>query len=413
MNNMVLRPLQLEELREFFDDKAIEILKFQLEKSIMAQPERKENISTEEEQEENLQIANTYLEKWCVQALENVDPVGAGSYPVDLLKKREWGADIKGVSYKITKAKKVSNVESGEASLGQKFIEAGDNLDELFKNKEFKQIIEAWQNILKEKYDKVIQDKEIDKIYYFIFLKGVVGYYLCGIEVIIDNLKNLCEDSENKRNSDKSIFLKNFIDDKYGSTKIYKSKKRLELRLRPKTWIDDGLCIELPIPNYLPAVNLREKDLDLYRKEIFNFNKTISQKEITNNKNINFQTGLQRLVYHSHNFTRELGDIYSIYFNDIKIREYLVFKEFPYSYPVFKEISRHKLVKINQLNNEIIIKKNGEKIDSKKIHPFLNEYYEICIHKITNEFLICFHKFDSVHPSLKISFYIKDYYEKF
>ena len=38
MNDMILRPLQLEELKEFFDEKAIEILKFQLEKSIIAQP---------------------------------------------------------------------------------------------------------------------------------------------------------------------------------------------------------------------------------------------------------------------------------------------------------------------------------------------------------------------------------------
>ena len=30
----------------------------------------------------------------------------------------------------------------------------------------------------------------------------------------------------------KSINIKNFIDDKYGNVKLYKSKKRLELRIK-------------------------------------------------------------------------------------------------------------------------------------------------------------------------------------
>ncbi|WP_291256139.1 hypothetical protein [Fusobacterium sp.] len=370
MNNMVLRPLQLKELGGFFDDKAIKILRFQLEKSIIAQPERKD--FTEEEQEENLQIANTYLENWCVQALENVVPVGAGSYPIDIIRDNTWGADIKGVSYKITKAKEVSNIESGEASLGQKFIEAGDNLDELFKKKEFKQIIEAWQKILKEKYDKVIQDKEIKKIYYFIFLKGVVGYYLCGTEVIINNLKNLCEDSENKRNSDKSVFLKNFIDKKYGSTKIYKSKKRLELRLRPKAWIDEGFCIKLPIPNYLPAINLRETDLDLYRKEIFNFNKNILQEEIINNGrgNLEVETG------------------YSIYFNDIKIYQNESLDPKTSFCPIRK-------IQIEDDKNSISIFKNDESILSLKLNNNfkLKQNYIIEINEDMNEFHIHFTPF--------------------
>ncbi|MGL5796611.1 MAG: hypothetical protein ACRCYT_00250, partial [Cetobacterium sp.] len=88
-----------------------------------------------------------------------------------------------------------------------------------------------------------------------------------GIEVNIDNLPNVNVNLENTTND--SLFLNNYIEKKYGSAKIYKAKKRLELRLRPKKWVEDGLCIELSIPQSLKAVNLREVDLKSYKKSLF------------------------------------------------------------------------------------------------------------------------------------------------
>jgi len=43
-----------------------------------------------------------------------------------------------------------------------------------------------------------------------------------------------------------SIFLNAVIDAKYGNAKIYKAKKRLELRLKPKNLLDDNLLIAIP-----------------------------------------------------------------------------------------------------------------------------------------------------------------------
>ena len=43
-----------------------------------------------------------------------------------------------------------------------------------------------------------------------------------------------------------SIFLKGIIDEKYGNAKIYKAKKRLELRLKPKKLFDDNFLIAIP-----------------------------------------------------------------------------------------------------------------------------------------------------------------------
>lgn len=254
----VIIPLTLKELKIFFDDKAIEILEFQLEKSIIAQPEMKdyqENVSP--------QITKEYLEQWCVQAIENVKPIGAGSYPIDIIRENAWGADIKALACKFDIKGNLSNSESGEASLAQKFTDTGENLDELFKNKEFNKIAQGWLEIVKRKNIKVVTEKNIEKIYYFFFLRGNKEFYLCGAKINLNELEKVTVNEEQSTNQ--SVYLKNYIDDRYGTTKIYKAKKRLELRLRPKNWVDDKLCITLPIPNQLSSVDLRKIDLKEYR----------------------------------------------------------------------------------------------------------------------------------------------------
>ena len=260
----VIKPLSLNELKVIFDEKAIEILEFQLEKSIIAQPEIKKN-----QQYMSLQITKEYLEQWCVQALDNVTSVGAGSYPIDILGEN-WGADIKALACKLDKNGNLSISESGEASLAQKFTDTGENLDDLFKRKEFAKIAEGWLEIVKRKNEKVIEDTNIHKIYFFFFLRSNNEFYLCGAELDIDNIKNVTVNK--KKSTLQSVYLKNFIDDRYGSTKIYKAKKRLELRLRPKNWVVDGLCIRLPVPNQLPPVNLRKINLKEYKKNLFGNN---------------------------------------------------------------------------------------------------------------------------------------------
>ncbi|MGL5901512.1 MAG: hypothetical protein ACRCZO_02410, partial [Cetobacterium sp.] len=72
----VLKPMIKEDLEKIFDKIAIGILEFQLEKSIIAQPEVKRY-----QDNQRLQITKEYLEQWCVQAID-AEPVGAGSYPV-------------------------------------------------------------------------------------------------------------------------------------------------------------------------------------------------------------------------------------------------------------------------------------------------------------------------------------------
>lgn len=256
---MVLKPMPLEELKSFFDEKAVEILQFQLNKNILSQPE-----AIVGQEQIGMQIPKEYLEQWCVQAIGAV-PIGAGSYPVDILKDN-WGADIKSLACSLNKTNQLDNGDTGETSLAQKFKNAGKNLDSLFLEKKYDEIKNQWVEIVRMKNQDVISNKNLENIYYFIFLRGFKEYYLCGLKVDISRLDNIEVDLS--RTTDSSVFLNNYIDKRYGYTKIYKAKKRLELRLKAKKWVEDDLCIILPISNLLEPVNLREKKLDEYFKGV-------------------------------------------------------------------------------------------------------------------------------------------------
>ena len=72
------------------------------------------------------------------------------------------------------------------------------------------------------------------------------------------------------------MFLNGVIDAKYGNSKIYKAKKRLELRLKPKNLLDDGFLIAIPteIPSKEDIYQLvQDKDkFDEYMKnKVTNF----------------------------------------------------------------------------------------------------------------------------------------------
>lgn len=257
----VLKPLDLEELKKIFDEKSLEIITYLIKKCIYSQPELLPN-----QKELAIQIPKEYLEQICVQAI-GAQPVGAGSYPVDITKD-DWGADIKSLACRLDKNNNIGKY-SGETSLAQKFKGTGKDLDNLFEKKEYKKIKDDWIEIVREKNKSVIEEKNLKKIYYFFILRGYDNFYLCGTELILDNLKNVKISSAHE-NTNSSLFLDNYIESTYGNTKIYKAKKRLELRLNPRNWIDNGLCIEISCPKPMSAVKLKDKDLNEYAIEARN-----------------------------------------------------------------------------------------------------------------------------------------------
>ena len=238
----VLRPLPKEELSNFFSEYSLKVFQYFMNTSLFAQPEvyiDKDSLP--------IQIPKEHLEQWFVQALQ-VEAVGAGSYPIDILKPNEWGADVKMLSCKVDKNDNLTNGDSGETSLAQKFVGTGISLDDMFRQEEYQKIIDGWTSIWKDKLVNVIIDKNIDNIYFFFFLRGSKKEsYICAFEVDIDNINTdiITQRDENSK-VNKSIFLDGIIDSKYGNSKIYKAKKRLELRLKPKNLLDDGFLIAIP-----------------------------------------------------------------------------------------------------------------------------------------------------------------------
>ena len=251
---MVLTPLTQQELTTFFDDTAIDVIHFFLKKSIISQPEKIEG-----QNDLPIQIPKEHIEQWVVQAL-GVRPIGAGSYPIDIISDT-WGADVKMLSCKVDNNGNLKNADSGETSLAQKFADGnfgdGNTLDALFASREYAFILDRWKEIIVNKYQRVITDHNIENIYYFIVLRADSQFHLCGIKVNLEELENA--NVNETRSTNDSIYVDDFIDNNYGHIKIYKAKKRLELRLKPKYWVDNNRVITFNTNFEQINANIREK----------------------------------------------------------------------------------------------------------------------------------------------------------
>jgi hypothetical protein len=85
------------------------------------------------------------------------------------LKPNEWGADVKMLSCKVDKNNNLTNGDSGETSLAQKFVGTGISLDDMFKKEHYQEIINGWTAIWKDKLVDVKSAKNINKVFYFSF----------------------------------------------------------------------------------------------------------------------------------------------------------------------------------------------------------------------------------------------------
>lgn len=248
---MMLKPLSDEELQIIFDNTALEVLRFCMKKTLMAQPERVVGQS-----QLPIQVPKEHIEQWVVQAIGAI-PIGAGSYPIDVIKGTEFGADIKMLSCKVNASGELSNAVSGETSLAQKFTNAGVDLDTAFANKEYVKITKDWCDILKNKLGRIKKEQGLETVYYIFILRAATKFYLCATKVNLDMIDKITANIA--RSTSTSTYVNNLIDDKFGEAKIYKSKKRLELRLKPKYWVDNNYAIEFDFSEYMPTmVDLRE-----------------------------------------------------------------------------------------------------------------------------------------------------------
>jgi len=244
--------LNKEQIEELFDQEAKDVIGYLLKKVLFSQPELIEG-----EKVGNIQMTKEFLESWVAQAL-GWKVIGAGNYPIDVYcPEKMIGADVKFLSAKVNKDGEFKNGTSNETSLSQKFTSTGVNLDQLFKEKKSKEILDGWVDILIDKIQKPIDEFNLDTIYYFIFIRGGDSINLAVTKVNISTIRNLSV----SKLTDTSAFISGFINDEYGNVKIYKSKKRMELRCTPSNLERDNLLIKWDFSGLLKerkAMNLRE-----------------------------------------------------------------------------------------------------------------------------------------------------------
>lgn len=260
----VLKPLNRQQLEELFDKRSLDVLRFFIKKAMIAQPEILVG-----QIPRGIQVPKEHIEQWIVQAIGG-KPVGAGSYPIDIVH-GTVGIDVKMLAAKTKNNGELSFSDSGETSLAQKFTDSGENLDDLFKNEKNEEIIEGWKRILYNKLNEVVVVQALEKVYYFFILRSESKIHLCAAEVNLDQISQL----KMVKRTESSIFLQGLIDPSFGNAKIYKAKKRLELRLKPRHWYECGYTLDFDLDFEVRARNIRELmeygTLYDYKKELCKF----------------------------------------------------------------------------------------------------------------------------------------------
>lgn len=253
---MVLEALDKKEINEIFDINSKKILNFLLQKTIISYPE-----FLPSQKETSLYLEKKQCEQWIVQCL-GLNPVGEGNYPIDGTRDKN-GYDVSSLSLGQTPKTKKMNSQTGEKSLGQKFEdenfgELDDTLDQLFLNKEGTKIVDAWKTILKKKWINTIKEKNLDTLFLvnLVIYKIEAKFYVFLLKINHEKLERIEKGEFSKKGS--SIDVKNIIDTKYGNVKIYKAKKRLELRLKPKEFLKEGKYLCFDLENNTSSKNLRD-----------------------------------------------------------------------------------------------------------------------------------------------------------
>ena len=151
--------------------------------------------------------------------------IGGGSCGMDVKTGMSEGIDAMCVI--------MNNAQSNEKSLMQNFSESGEDLDHLFHEKDDTNAVDLFVKGYSNKLLKCKTEKGLNDLYILSFISTYTEVYLVCFKINIGNLKNVSSGGFINKNKDKcvNIIVNNFINSTYGNMRLYKSKKRMELRL--------------------------------------------------------------------------------------------------------------------------------------------------------------------------------------
>ena len=168
----------------------------------------------------NLKLEDGLME-FIVADSMNGKHVGDGHYPIDVVKE-EKGIDVLCVC--------LNGNQTNEKSLTQSFKDSADELELFFKEKKTREAIELYKRIWYKKLCQAKKEHNLKKLYYLGFISTNTKIYMSVFKINLDAIFNIKDLGFTKQAA--SINFENVIEDQYGKTKLYKSKKRMEVRFK-------------------------------------------------------------------------------------------------------------------------------------------------------------------------------------
>ena len=156
--------------------------------------------------------------------------IGGGSCAMDVQTKENEGIDAICVI--------MNKNSSNEKSLIQNFSSSGVDLDTLFRDKKDSEAIELYLAQYLNKLKDVKNKKKLKELYILAFISTKNDVHMVCFKINLESIKNVTsggfvKTKAGKADKNVNIIVNNFINPSYGNVKLYKSKKRIELRLLP------------------------------------------------------------------------------------------------------------------------------------------------------------------------------------
>lgn len=170
-----------------------------------------------------LYIEDEFSEYFLAKATAGVQ-IGGGHCPMDVKASNGDGIDAMCVCF--------NGNQTNEKSIIQNFSESGKALDGLFAEKKDIEAVSLYMKDLTKKWAQVKIDKDLKDLYYMCFTSTKSNVYLTTFKIDPSAIEKV--ESAGFRagtTGNKNILFKNFIDPTVGVVTLYKSKKRIELRL--------------------------------------------------------------------------------------------------------------------------------------------------------------------------------------
>lgn len=178
-----------------------------------------------------LSLEAKYSEWWTARASSG-KRVGMGSGGTDVKTSNNEGIDVMCVL--------MNKRISGEKSLVQNFKNSGSDLDTLFKTKNYETAVKLYMEGFKKKLNIEKEKHDLSDMYIMAYISTKTDISICCFKIDL----SVIEAVKPCKATNVNITINGIIDNKYGTSTLYKSKKRVELRLSIKC-LDDPLTVKI------------------------------------------------------------------------------------------------------------------------------------------------------------------------